>query len=183
MDYGAFLHIHSITRGTSFGLHMSAGVVLCRHMNETRRFENKVRGIIIHDGKLLVFKLNKEDTFYSLPGGRLEPNGEDLYQSLEREMIEETGIKPVIGKLLFIQQLFLRDRTIIEFIFEIENGSKYLNIDFSKATHGFEVVEAVFLDVEDPEKQILPAFLKAEVVAMNKSGESRSNAKIYISRP
>ena len=66
-----------------------------------------VRGVIYKDGKLFCQELKNADGtgrgFWCVPGGGLE-NGESLVEGLHREMIEETGVKPVIGKLLFVQQ-------------------------------------------------------------------------------
>ena len=62
-----------------------------------------VRGIIIKDGKLFAQRLNKKgggvNDYWCTPGGGLD-DGESLYDGLTREMIEETGVKPVIGRLL-----------------------------------------------------------------------------------
>lgn len=71
----------------------------------TRR--TNVRGIIYRDGKLLVTKFRQEDDseseYWGTFGGGLDI-GESIADGLHREMIEETGIAPKIGKLLFIQQ-------------------------------------------------------------------------------
>ena len=66
-----------------------------------------VRGIILKGNTILCAKLKKtpgKDStdsidYWCTPGGGVDV-GEPLIPALEREMIEETGIKPVIGNLL-----------------------------------------------------------------------------------
>ena len=123
-----------------------------------------VRGIIFKNGKIFGQQLTPDyqgqaRDYWCTPGGGLE-DGESIHECLDREMIEETGIKPKIGKLLFIQQ-FIRKDSIeeLEFFFHIENADEYENIDLSKTTHGLiETTCAEFIDTKT--HNILPAFLQ-----------------------
>lgn len=121
-----------------------------------------VRGIIIKDGKLFCQKLKNShtihsDEFWSTPGGGID-FGESLVEGLNREMIEETGVTPEIGNLLFIQQFMDGEREQLEFFFHIINADDYEELDLSKTSHGeIEVAEYGFVD---PKKtHILPKFL------------------------
>lgn len=141
---------------------------------------NTARAIIIHEGKLLVFKLRQNDDWYSLPGGKMEV-GEHIEDVLKREMVEETGIAPVIGKLLVIQDAILPSKEVqlIEFFFEVKNAADYLNIDFSKTTHGSkEISEARFVAPEDISVKILPAFLREVVAEINKVGADNFQTRL-----
>ena len=61
----------------------------------------RCRGIILHDGKLLVVRHKGNADYAALPGGRLEW-GEDVVECIRREIVEELGVEPVIGRLLYI---------------------------------------------------------------------------------
>lgn len=112
----------------------------------------KVRGIIIHDNKLLIVK-HKETNFMALPGGHLE-YGEDVVTCLKRELIEELGVNPEIGRLLYINT-FKVNNQFVEFFFEVKNGEKYLNIDGLERTHAHELAEILWVST-DTNIQILP---------------------------
>lgn len=122
-----------------------------------------VRGIIFKDGKLLCQQLTPgaDGTirdYWCTPGGGLDDN-ESLHVGLRREMIEETGIAPQIGKLLFVQQFHDGKKEQLEFFFHIENPDDYTDIDLSKTTHGeAEVTNVEFVDPRS--HHILPALLQ-----------------------
>lgn len=120
-------------------------------MNANRRVAT--RGIIYRDGKILATK-QKDDNGneaenWATFGGGLDPQ-ESLIAGLHREMIEETGIAPKIGKLLFIQQFADPDdeaKEHLEFFFLIENTADYELIDLAATTHGaIEIARADFID-------------------------------------
>lgn len=121
-----------------------------------------VRGIIFKDGKLLCQRLKSKDgmprNFLCTPGGGLDSR-EGLIDGLHREMIEETGISPEIGNLLFIQQLADGDEEHLEFFFHIKNADDYAAIDLSKTSHGeLEIATVEFVDPFT--ENVLPAFLQ-----------------------
>jgi 8-oxo-dGTP diphosphatase len=129
------------------------------------------RGIVFHQGKLLCARLKpyrdasvqKSHDFWCTPGGGLD-NGEAIIACVEREMVEETGIKPVIGNLLYVQQYAEDGTDYVEFFFHIVNSQDYLHIDLSKTTHGEQ--EIAEIDFVDPKSTyILPRFLSTEDIA------------------
>ncbi len=131
----------------------------------TRRVN--VRGIIFKDGKLLVTKFRQgddsESAHWGTFGGGLDI-GESLTNGLHREMIEETGVAPHIGKLLFMQQFSVEEKEYLEFFFHIENVDDYSAIDFSTTSHGeLELVRHEFLDPKT--NHVLPAFLQTIDIA------------------
>lgn len=127
-----------------------------------------VRGVALHEGKLLCVRLKPYkdslqthgNDYWCLPGGSLD-EGETLVAGVEREMIEETGIKPIVGNLLYVQQFAQGEREFIEFFFHITNNQDYLNIDLSKTTHGEEEIEEIAF-VDPATTYVLPKFLSTE---------------------
>ena len=129
-------------------------------MNTQRRVN--VRGIIFRNGELLVTKFrqddNSESAHWGTFGGGLDI-GESLHQGLHREMIEETGIAPEIGKLLFTQQFADEKKEYLEFFFHITNTEAYESIDLEATSHGtLELVRSEFVD--PTKNNVLPAFLQ-----------------------
>lgn len=112
-----------------------------------------VRAIIIDDGKLFCVRQKnyREDglsvaNYWCTPGGGVDL-AEPLISALHREMIEETGIKPVIGQLLYVQQYVDTSNEHIEFFFHVTNAADYKTIDLTKTSHGeTEIAEYGFFD-------------------------------------
>jgi 8-oxo-dGTP pyrophosphatase MutT (NUDIX family) len=133
-----------------------------------------VRGIIINNGRLFCQQLTANDhgedsAFWYTPGGGLDEN-ESLLDGLHREMIEETGIAPEIGRLLFVQQFWDGEKEQLEFFFHITNTSDYAHIDLASTSHGtLEIAQCDFIDPKT--ERVLPAFLQTrdidEFIASN----------------
>ena len=128
-----------------------------------------VRGIIINNkGEIFCQKLTanngKGRNFWCTPGGGLEM-GESLLDGLHREMVEETGVEPEIGKLLFIEQFAESGKQSahgpneqLEFFFLITNWQDYQHINLEQTSHG--VKEVAKCDFVDPKTtRILPSYL------------------------
>lgn len=123
------------------------------------------RGIIYRGGKIFAQKLKKASGiqgYWCIPGGKLDPN-ESLIDGLYREMLEETGIAPSIGKLLFTQQFADEEFEYLEFFFHIENPDDYQAIDLASTSHGLiEVAECGFIDPKI--ENLLPDFLRTVAI-------------------
>ena len=128
-----------------------------------------VRGIIINDqGEIFCQRLTARNSdgrnFWCTPGGGLEM-GESLLDGLHRETVEETGVKPEIGKLLFIEQFAESGEQSahgpneqLEFFFLITNWQDYQHINLEQTSHGVEeVAECGFVDPKTT--RILPSYL------------------------
>lgn len=126
------------------------------------------RGVIFDGSRILCVKLANFQgkgpaDFWCTPGGGIE-DLEGLEDALYREMVEETGIAPIIGRLLYIQQRADSTNEHIEFFFHIENTSDYSSIDLSKSTHGeLEIAEVTFINPNS--EKVLPKFLTQTNIA------------------
>ena len=129
-----------------------------------------VRGLAVLDGRVLAVQHATTDgspaPYWALPGGGLDA-GERLEQGLVRELIEDTGITPRLGTLLYIQQFSSpRGRQHgapeqLEFIYHITNPQDYLHVDLSTTTHGqHELSRCEFIDPHT--HTLLPDFLRTD---------------------
>jgi ADP-ribose pyrophosphatase YjhB (NUDIX family) len=124
-------------------------------MEENKKFVIRCRAIILHEGKLLVVRHAHDASFAALPGGHLEW-GEDVKECLSREIIEELGVKPEIGRLLYINTFEDKNSVQpIEFFFEVLNGKDYLDSEKMTRTHAHELSEIYWASSTDNIK-ILP---------------------------
>ncbi|MEK6827038.1 MAG: NUDIX domain-containing protein [Nanoarchaeota archaeon] len=134
----------------------------------------KVRAIILYEGKLLVVR-HSRTKFLALPGGHLE-YGEDLKECLSREIIEELGVKPEIGRLFYVNIFTEKNDTqYLEFFFEIKNGVDYLDIEKLARSHAHEIDEIFWASPTD-DINILPKVLANDF----KTGKMFSDEIKYI---
>ena len=68
------------------------------------RFNFRASAVILRDGFVLLHRL-EGDTFWCLPGGRVEP-GESAADAVLREMQEELGVQVSAGPLLWVVENF-----------------------------------------------------------------------------
>ena len=121
----------------------------------------RCRAIIINNNKLLVVKHSKEANYYVLPGGHLE-SGEKIIDCIKREIMEELGIEPKIGRLLYVNNLIKDGKQSIEFFFEIVNAGDYLEIKNLGGTHKHELAEICWIGKNDT-KKIRPVVVQEDL--------------------
>jgi 8-oxo-dGTP pyrophosphatase MutT (NUDIX family) len=122
-------------------------------MESTPIIKIKCRGIILHKGKLLLAK-HRGTNYYALPGGKLEWP-ENPKECLEREIEEEFGVKPQIGKLLYINNYGDGIHAFIEFFFEVKNWADYRDIEKLSGAYRTELLDVLWVD-KNTNLEILP---------------------------
>jgi ADP-ribose pyrophosphatase YjhB (NUDIX family) len=147
-------------------------------MSSRQKFIVRCRGIILHEGKLLVVRHAHDPSFAALPGGHLEW-GEDAHTCIRREILEELGIEPVIGRLLYINTFHAtRDGETVqpfEFFFEVTNGDAYLAYEDSTRSHAHELADVSWITSDD-DVHLLPE----EVMRDFKAGRILADSPRYI---
>lgn len=71
------------------------------------KFNYRVCGIILHEGKILAMQ-DERSPYYYLPGGRVKM-GETAEQAILREYSEELNITPEIIRPLWLNQAFFTE--------------------------------------------------------------------------
>jgi 8-oxo-dGTP pyrophosphatase MutT (NUDIX family) len=77
---------------------------MIRFERDGRRFMLRAAAIVVHDGSVLLQRLDG-DTFWALPGGRVEL-GETAADALRRELREELGLACEVGALRWTVENF-----------------------------------------------------------------------------
>lgn len=118
-----------------------------------KEFVVRCRGVILDNGELLVVA-HPGHNYYALPGGKLE-FGEEPISCMKRELIEELGIDPQIGRLLYVNSFASGDVQTVEFLFEILNSGDYRDYEKYERTHAFELAGLEWIKPENS-KELLP---------------------------
>lgn len=128
-----------------------------------------IRGIVADEnGHIIAVKHRDRNTggesdYWAIPGGGLDI-GEALDNGLAREFEEELGIKPIIGRLLFMQQFIFTHHNgnqseQMELFYHVTNTADFQrDIDLSATSHGHELAHVEFID--PAASDLLPDFLQ-----------------------
>ena len=144
-------------------------------MSPIKQIIVRCRAVILNEEKMLVVKHSPDFDFYAFPGGKLE-YGEDVLECMERELVEELGIRPNIGRLLYVRSFINKEKIqSIQFFFEIKNSADYLNTEELARSHAHEITEIIWVNKTDTIK-IRPTNIMQDF----KNGEILSDKIIFI---
>lgn len=123
-------------------------------------FKARVRGVAIDGDELLTVRLKHDPSYVCLPGGGLD-YGEGLRPALEREFLEELGIKAVVGNLLYVYSWINDEKKThnLEYFFQVLNAKEYRNLNGLDPTHKHELADVVWVKSSDG-TIIRPHFLR-----------------------
>ncbi|HEY1997251.1 NUDIX hydrolase [Paraburkholderia sp.] len=129
------------------------------------RFQLRAAAVLLQRDKVLLHRAN-DDTFWSLPGGRVEP-GEEAAVTVMREMLEELGVTVAIERLVWMVENFFhyagKQQHEVGFYFVVSaaKGSAVLNEtgDFPGVEKTPRLTFRWFSRSELAQYDIRPAFL------------------------
>ena len=133
-----------------YSLHMNNITIVCR-------------ALITDNQNRVLFVKKTGSNFWSLPGGKLDADDENLQSCLIRELREELGIEAIINKdIRFVQELHKNNTRYIELIWEATLAvDLVLNQENIQKTSGNELTDIRWIKKEDLRNtNVKPEFLK-----------------------
>lgn len=127
-----------------------------------KNFRNASRLVILNDKNelLIVHMWNVR----AVPWGWIE-FGETIIEALQRESMEELGIKAIPDKLIFIQDYVWKRKWnqthFIEYFWTIKNNHDFENVlnIYKDSSHAFELVDIKWCKIDDLPDDFMPKAL------------------------
>lgn len=144
---------------------------------------NRSAGIVIKDNKLLVMRrIDGGNEYWEFPGGGQE-NGENLEQTVIREIYEETTLRVETEKLVYHiiwdtgEESFFYLCTYISGEPQLRPGSK----EFEQTRVGNQIYEPMWIDIEKlPTLKLYQLEVRDLFLNDHKNGFPKSVQKLYI---
>ncbi|MCG6568369.1 NUDIX hydrolase [Tessaracoccus sp. Y36] len=86
---------------------MSEDIRDCGYDDDGLWFRYRAAAVILHDGHVLMARNQSNSYYYSIGGG--VHHGESAVEAVQREVLEETGVRMEVDRLAFIHENFFRD--------------------------------------------------------------------------
>jgi len=122
-------------------------------------FRNATRLVVINEkNEILIVKMWK---LWGIPWGGID-FGESIEKALERESVEELGVKAIADKIIFIQDYSCMRKWELTHFFEyfwiIKNNKDFENTveTYKNSSHAFELSEVKFCKVNDLPETFMP---------------------------
>ncbi|MBL0387726.1 NUDIX hydrolase [Tumebacillus sp. ITR2] len=105
------------------------------------RFNHRAAGVVVHDGFVLLHRLEKDD-FWSLPGGRVELM-EPSHVTVVREFAEELGVEVRVDRMLWVVENFFEFEGVpyheTSFLYKVDlTDERHPLLDKERVHHGIE---------------------------------------------
>ena len=112
----------------------------------------RVAGLVRRGDEFLLVR--QTDRFgnvrWSLPGGRLEAEDENMFRGAEREVWEETGLEVSAGRLRFISEYHASDLFALTLIIEcsLVDEQNYAEIHLENTVEGDDILEVAWKTID-----------------------------------
>ena len=117
----------------------------------TEKIKIKIRatGILIQNGSILLLKQKvTNERAWSLPGGSLEA-GETIAACLQREFLEETGIKIQIKELLYICDRIEKNIQVVHITFLVKQTGGKIKLGFEPENDANKIHDIQFIKIDE----------------------------------
>lgn len=138
-----------------------------------------VHAIIIKEDTILVIQ-PKETGFWHLPGGTVQAK-ETAEEALRRIVQEQTGVMPVIGRIVYIFQHRDRSTEQLEMFFNISNSAAYEESELKAMSLISKVIDDIQFIQPKGNKTLQPAFLQREPIVAHAKDHTRET--LFIAAP
>jgi 8-oxo-dGTP diphosphatase len=124
--------------------------------------------LVIRDGTVLLVAskyANHDHALWNLPGGR-QQFGELLYETAQRELFEETGLRGLIGELAYVNESYDGQRHFVAAVFHVNVEAHELQLP----SGGDHVVEAAWVAFDDLHSHEIPDVVLEPLTAYLRGG-------------
>ena len=114
-----------------------------------------VGALVVNQNKILMVNHRRQDRydFWVAPGGGVK-GIETIEHAVIREVMEETGFKVAVGRLLYIEEMYEPSLRMIKFWYQCEILSGELDSNSPEAKAEF-IVDAKFMSKQELSKNII----------------------------